>query len=135
MRIYKGLSEYYEDVPEHHNDVVVYAPTKEDYMTDLDKAGLLDKEFKKHPLVTATPMVSNKDKEVMTLVRLTDEQLSKFNKMKKVKVLGTYDEVESNPRKKAIHDRIYDSTEKTMIDPDTHEVYTHKPPKRFGSFA
>jgi len=135
MRVYKGLSEYYEDIPAHYNDVLICAPTKEDYLNDLKDADLLDKETGRHPLINHTSLVTNKDKEVMTLVRVTDDVLAKLNKAKKIQVLGTYDEVESNPAKKKIHDRIYDSTEKQMIDPETKEVYTHKPPKRIGAFS
>ncbi len=134
MRIYKGPGMDYKEIVEHYTDTIIYALNEDLLLNDLKKAGLTEPEFNR-PIINHTRLIKNAKGEVMTLVRVKDDELTKIVATKNITILGPFSEIKLDINKRKIYDRVYDQSTKQYADPDTHEVYTHTPPEEFGSFG
>jgi len=86
-------------------------------------------------LVTKIPTVKHSSgTKSLSLVRcINDQELTDLSSLTHLQVLGTYDEVFSDPIKLAKYDSVYDRSSVT-IEMDGVE-YTHTPPDKIGVFA
>lgn len=82
--------------------------------------------------VIKTPVIY-KDGHSLSLVRvLTDEDQQKLN-LNNLEILGTYDEVFSDPAKMALYESVY-STQPYEVEDEDGTKQTITPPKKFGVF-
>lgn len=71
----------------------------------------------------------------LCLVRcLNSQELKDLSSLAHLEVLGTYEEVFSDPIKLAKYDSVYDRSSRVVLDHNGNE-YEYKPPERIGEFA
>lgn len=106
-------------------DVITHCQNTADLRDELTALG-----FETIP-VTKTPSQRN-GPETLALCRV--DSLDDLAPYQCLTVLGTYDEVLSDPEKRAIYERIYPTDPVTYTDEDGQtQIYT--PPEKFGVFA
>lgn len=107
-------------------DAIIHVPDVAAHHTELTSLGL-----ETLPVLARTPdQVAGNG--FVTLVRVNSaDDLAAFSS---VVILGSYEEVFSDPEKLAVYDRCYDRSPRTWIGSDGVER-TYTPPDKFGVFA
>lgn len=106
-------------------DVITHCQNTADLRDELTALG-----FESIPLVK-TPSQRN-GAETLALCRV--ESLDDLAPFGCLTVLGTYDEVLSDPERRSIYERIYPTDPVEWTDEDG-QVHTYTPPEKFGVFA
>ena len=87
-------------------------------------------------LVTKIPtvVVRSAGKSLCLVRCLDDQEYADLDSLENLEVLGTYEEVFSDPEKLAKYDSVYDRSPRILHD-DKGSQYTYTPPDKIGVFA
>ncbi len=120
-------------------DLISYCDNIKTLQSELTKVKAVDEDNNPvFPLHDKTPVQNRNSPKTITLVRVrnTDtESMSLLKSFKAIEILGTYDEVFSDPEKYAKYSAAYPHEPYTIQDEETGEEITITPPKKFGVFA
>lgn len=115
------------------NDVLTYCPDTAALVTELqekfpERLYIDEGTGSVSYLIAKTPTV-RKGNETLSLVRVSDADLADMRSLSKLTVLGTYEEVFSDPFLKDVYDRVYP---RTVVVIDGGEELTL--PEKIGEF-
>ena len=93
----------------------------------------LDNESDPKFIIEKSPTIRS-GSETLSLVRVDADDYKLLSQLKNITILGTYDEIFADNKKKAIYDKLYPRKIQTYIDPDGKEQ-KNTPADKFAVFA
>lgn len=117
-------------------DLLTYTSNLPALKQELIEKGHTDEEGNPVLNVCMTPVQHSGELHSVTLCRTTtDEEREILNSFTHLEVLGTKEEVDSDPEKTAKYEAAYSRGPVAMTDPETGEQTTYTPPHWHGEFA
>ena len=118
-------------------DIILFCPDTAALVAELREKfpHRLDEGEPENPrfIVDKTPTV-RRGAETLALVRADGDLVASLESLASLTVLGTYEDIEADPDKRAIYDRVYPRTPIVWTD-DGGIEHTQTPPEKIGVFA